>query len=85
MMARIVLAYRLKEDFFKIYDARTRNDALVLFANWEMSVTHEVRDAFSDLIRTWHYWQLYILNYFDYFRSLTVLVSLWRSDAVRLV
>ena len=60
------LAYRLKEDFFKIYDAKTRNDALVLFANWEISITHEVRDAFSDLIRAWHNWQPYILNYFDH-------------------
>lgn len=62
----LALAYRLKEDFFKIYDAQTRNDALVLFANWEVSVTHEVRDAFSDLIRAWRNWQPYILNYFDH-------------------
>jgi len=62
----LTLAYRLKEDFFKIYDARTRNDALALFANWEISVTHEVRDAFSDLIRAWRNWQPYILNYFDH-------------------
>ena len=62
----LALAYRLKEDFFKIYDARTRNDALTLFANWEVSVTHEVRDAFSDLIRAWRNWQPYILNYFDH-------------------
>ena len=62
----LALAYRLKEDFFKIYDAKTRNDALVLFANWEISVTHEVRDAFSDLIRAWRNWQPYILNYFDH-------------------
>ncbi|MBU3627173.1 ISL3 family transposase [Polynucleobacter sp. JS-Safj-400b-B2] len=62
----LALAYRLKEDFFKIYDAQTRNDALVLFANWEISVTHEVRDAFSDLIRAWRNWQPHILNYFDH-------------------
>ena len=60
------LAYRLKEDFFKIYDAKTRNDALALFAAWEITVTHEVRDAFSDLIRAWRNWQPYILNYFDH-------------------
>jgi len=62
----LALAYRLKEDFFKIYDAKTRNDALALFAAWEISVTHEVRDAFSDLIRAWRNWQPYILNYFDH-------------------
>ena len=59
------LAYRLKEDFFKIYDAKTRDDALALFAAWEISVTHEVRDAFSDLIRAWWNWRPYILNYFN--------------------
>ena len=62
----LALAYRLKEGFFKIYEAKTRNDALALFANWEISVTHEVRDAFSDLIRAWRNWQPYILNYFDH-------------------
>lgn len=62
----LALAYQLKENFFKIYEAKTRNDALALFANWEISVTHEVRDAFSDLIRDWRNWQPYILNYFDY-------------------
>jgi len=62
----LALAYRLKEDFFKIYDAKTRNDALALFAAWEISVTHEVREAFGALIRAWRNWQPYILNYFDH-------------------
>lgn len=60
------LAYRLKEDFFKIYDAESRYDALAKFSEWDKSVTHEVRDAFADLIRAWHNWQPYILNYFDH-------------------
>ena len=60
------LAYRLKEDFFKIYDAKTPKQALARFAAWERAVTHEVRDAFSDLIRAWRNWQPYILNYFDH-------------------
>lgn len=62
----LALAYRLKEDFFKIYDAKTRNDALALLAAWEISVTHEVGGALGDLIRAWHNWQPYILNYFDH-------------------
>ena len=60
------LAYRLKEDFFKIYDAGTRHNALTRFANWENSITPDVRDAFADLIRAWRNWQPYILNYFDH-------------------
>jgi transposase len=60
------MAYRLKEDFFKIYDATTKEDALARFAAWDKAVTHHVRDAFSDLIRAWRNWQPYILSYFDY-------------------
>lgn len=59
-------AYRLKEEFFKIYDHKTRNDALAAFAAWDASVTPDVRWAFQDLIRAWRNWQPYILNYFDH-------------------
>jgi transposase len=60
------LAYRLKEDFFKIYDAKTKGDALARYIAWDRAVTHEVRDAFSDLIKAWCNWQPYILGYFDH-------------------
>lgn len=60
------LAYRLKEDFFKIYDTRSKEEALARFAAWDRAVTHEVRDAFSDLIKVWRNWQPYILNYFEH-------------------
>ncbi len=60
------VAYKLKEDFFKIYDARSRHDAMNMYAAWEKSVTPEVRDAFSDIIRAWGNWQPYILNHFDH-------------------
>ena len=60
------VAYKLKEDFFKVYDARSRHDALSRYEAWEKSITPEVRDAFADLIRAWRNWQPYILNYFDH-------------------
>ena len=60
------MAYRLKEDFFKIYDAKTKEEALERFAAWDKGVPHHVRDAFSDLIRAWRNWQPYILAYFDH-------------------
>jgi transposase len=59
------LAYRLKEDFFKIYDSKTPEEALARFGTWDRAVTHEVRDAFSDLIKAWRNWQPYIVAYFD--------------------
>lgn len=60
------LAHRLKEDFFKIYDSQSRDEALVRYAAWELSVTEEIKDAFSDLICAWRNWQPYIVAYFDH-------------------
>ena len=59
-------AYRFKEDFFNIYQANSKHEALSMFANWEKSITPNVRDAFTDLIRAWRNWQPYILNYFEH-------------------
>lgn len=59
-------AYRLKEDFFNIYRADSKPEALSMFADWEKSIQPNVRDAFADLIRAWRNWQPYILNYFDH-------------------
>lgn len=58
-------AYRLKEEFFKIYDATSKEAALAKYTSWEKSIAPEVIDSFSDLISAWHNWQPYILNYFD--------------------
>jgi transposase len=60
------MAYRLKEDFFKIYDAKTKEEALRRFAAWEIAVMPDFRDAFQDLIRAWRNWQPCILAYFDH-------------------
>lgn len=59
-------AYRLKEQFFGIYDAKTKTDALQRYIDWEKSVGPDVRLAYADLIRAWSNWQPYILNYFDH-------------------
>ncbi len=60
------LAYRLKEDFFNIYKVNSRSEALLRLTDWEKSITPNVRDAFSDLIKAWRNWQPYILNYFEH-------------------
>lgn len=59
-------AYRLKEEFFNLYQANSKHEALLMFADWEKSVTPNVRVAFADLIKAWRNWQPYILNYFDH-------------------
>lgn len=69
-------AYRIKEAFFNIYQAKSKDEALSLFNDWEKMipqgafsasgihlVTPNISDCFSNLIRTWRSWQPYILNY----------------------
>ncbi|OIQ73415.1 transposase [mine drainage metagenome] len=60
-------AYRLKEAFYGIYEGMgTAEQALARYAAWHRSVTPEVRDAYSDLIRAFTNWQPQILAYFDH-------------------
>lgn len=60
------LAYRLKEDFYGVYDAGDPVEAMRRYEAWNKSVTHEVRDAFHDLIRAWTNWQPWIIEYFEH-------------------
>lgn len=59
-------AYKLKEDFFKIYDAQSPDEAQALFIDWKRSMSPQVADAFHDLARAWDNWTPFILNYFDH-------------------
>lgn len=59
-------AYRLKEDFYGIYEASTPQEALRRYEAWNHAVTPDVRDAFADLIRAWTNWQPFILEYFHH-------------------
>jgi transposase len=60
------LAYRLKEDFYGVYEASDPMEAMRRYEAWYRSVTPEVRDAFGDLIRAWTNWQPWILGYFEH-------------------
>lgn len=62
----IGLAYRLKEEFFDIYESQSPDEAQAKFIDWKRSVTPEVLPAFSDLIRAWDNWTPWILGYFDH-------------------
>lgn len=59
-------AYRLKEEFFGIYEAQSPDEAQARYITWKRSVTPEVAPAFSDLIRAWDNWTPFILGYFDH-------------------
>ncbi|MBC7293925.1 MAG: ISL3 family transposase [Thermoleophilia bacterium] len=59
-------AYRAKEDFFAIYDAKSPAEALVRYERWNKALLPEIREAFSDLIRAFTNWQPWIVNYFNH-------------------
>jgi transposase len=60
-------AYRLKEDFYAIYEvSQSKEEALQRYEAWHGSVTPELHPYFSDLIRAFGNWQPWILNYFDH-------------------
>jgi len=60
------VAYRLKEDFFGIYDADSPDEAQGRFLEWKSRITPEIEPAFHDLVRAWEYWTPWILEYFNH-------------------
>lgn len=60
------LAYRQKEDFYQIYDAKTPEEAKALFSDWLSTLTPEIRAEYNDLVRAWQNWESYICNYFNH-------------------
>jgi transposase len=59
-------AYRLKEEFFGIYDAESPDEAQAKFIQWQKSIPSEVANAFADIERAWGHWTMPILNYFNH-------------------
>ncbi len=58
------VAYELKENLFKIYDAKTKNQARMLFNNWKVSIPDDMKE-FKDVAATIENWYTEIFNYFD--------------------
>ncbi len=59
-------AYRLKEQFFGIYDAESSDEAQAKFIQWQKSIPSEMADTFADIERAWGNWTMPILNYFNH-------------------
>lgn len=60
-------AYRLKEDFYGIYEGHSSPQAASsAYEAWAKAVTPELRTAYSDVIRAFNNWQPWILNYFEH-------------------
>lgn len=61
------VAYRLKEDFYGIYEkASSPQEAMKAYEAWNRAVVPQVRDAYADLIRAWSNWQPWIINHFEH-------------------
>ncbi|MCU7907169.1 MAG: ISL3 family transposase [Candidatus Thiodiazotropha sp. (ex Epidulcina cf. delphinae)] len=60
------LAYRQKEDFYGIYEAKSPAEAKAKFNTWLRALTPEIGDAFNDLASAWQNWEPYICNYFNH-------------------
>ncbi|MHB8454011.1 MAG: ISL3 family transposase [Acidiferrobacterales bacterium] len=59
-------AYRLKEDFFAIYETPLIGEAQDRYSRWKRGMSKEAAVAFGDLVRTWDNWEPWILGYFDH-------------------
>lgn len=59
-------AYRLKEDFYGVYQAKSISGALEQYGQWKKSIPPELHDHFHDLTRAFQNWMPEILNYFEH-------------------
>ena len=61
----LAMAFEIKEAGYRIYDAKTRDEADAAFEEWRVSVPQEMKSAFGDFERAWQNWRDEILAYFD--------------------
>lgn len=59
-------AYRLKEDFFNIWNANSRGLAVKWYASWKESIPEKLQPFFKDLTTAMENWEDEIFAYFDY-------------------
>lgn len=59
-------AYRLKETFYGVYDAKSQPDALHAYDHWQKSIPPELNDHYHDLTRAFQNWMPDILAYFTH-------------------
>lgn len=59
-------AWRLKEGYFAIYDAATKEEARCRYQAWTQDITSEFQPAFGKILSAWRDWEPYILAYFDH-------------------
>jgi transposase len=64
---KLSAAYWRKEEFYKVYEARTRDEALTCYAAWVKKVEEsQVADAFEEFLQTVERWSQWIFAYFTH-------------------
>ena len=61
----LAMAYEIKEAGYRIYDAKTRDEAAAAFEEWRASIPQEMKGAFGNFERAWRNWREEILAYFE--------------------
>jgi len=64
---RLAAVYWRKEDFYKVYEAHTHEEAMRRYIAWVTKVEEsQVTDAFEEFLQTVERWSTFIFNYFTY-------------------
>lgn len=59
-------AYWLKEDFYDVYQATDRFEAMERYREWLVSVPKELEPAFGEMLKAIRNWEKHIFAYFDH-------------------
>lgn len=64
---KLTTAYKVKEDFFDLWDAKNRFLAAEAFRAWEYGITDtDMLRAYQPLLTAWRNWEQEILAYFEH-------------------
>ena len=59
-------AYDLKEEFYRIYDAQTQQEARLRFNTWKNNIPGELAKYFEPILVTWANWDREIFEYWNH-------------------
>lgn len=60
------LAYRLKEEFYSIWDCQSKSEAITKYELWKQQITPSIEDAIKPILTAMENWHTEIFNYFDH-------------------
>lgn len=63
---KLKMAYDLKEDFFKIWDSKSRIEAYDKYQQWVTRIPDEMKAAFKPIVTAIKNWEEEVFNYFDH-------------------